>query len=70
MVDESDFQDNDGRSIDEIEADLHAAVDKELADKEITEDAAQEEHREIEDVAANVRDRISAPDSEDPPPDE
>lgn len=68
MVDRSDFQDDDG--IDETAADLHEAVDERLAEGEISADDAADEHREIDAVAATVRDSIPYHDPEDPPPDE
>lgn len=70
MVDKSDFQDDDGRSIDETAADLHEAVDEKLAEGEISDEDAADEHREIDAVAANVVDSIPYHDPEDPPSDD
>lgn len=70
MVDKSDFQDDDGMSIEETAAAMHDDVAERLAEGEITEEEAKEEDDEIDRVAANVLDSTSAPDPEDPPPDE
>ena len=70
MVDKSDFQDDAGRSVEETAADLHKAVDEKLAEGELSEDDAADEHRDIDAVAANVLDSVPYRDPEDPPPDE
>lgn len=70
MVDKSDFQDDDGRSIEETAADLHDAVDEKLAEGELSEDDAADAHRDIDAVAANVVDSVPYQDPEDPPKDE
>lgn len=69
MVDKSDFQEDDGRSIEEIAADLHEAVDEQVAEREKSEEEAEEEHRDIDAVAADMLDNLPYHDPEDPPKD-